>query len=336
MRRRVGAVARYNQGMSKRANVSADPDRVDGVLAPALLSGYQFVPLDGLALKRERAETFAGEQRLKGTVLLAGEGINFSLWGADAALRHWLDWIAESLGAATPVLNRQRVDTPPFLRLKVRVRDEIVTFDPAIRPGIDDLPGAALAPEDWNRLIARDDVQIVDTRNDYEYRLGTFKGALNPGTASFSEFKRYCEKELDPHRPVAMFCTGGVRCEKASVWLREQGFGEVFQLHGGILGYLADMPVEASRWRGECFVFDDRVSVDARLRPTGRVVCRGCRKPAEGLDEAGVPPIGEDGDCRICGEVFDSARLGSLQERARQVRLARERGAMHLGPDAQT
>lgn len=322
--------------MFERLNTPAESCRDADESASTLLSGYQFVRLGGLALKRERAEAFARDHGLKGTVLLAEEGINFSLWGADAALRQWLDWIGETLGVDAPVLNRQCSDVSPFLRLKVRVRDEIVTFDPAIRPGIDDAPGAALAPEDWNRLIARDDVQIVDTRNDYEYRLGSFKGALNPGTASFSEFKRYCENELDPQRPVAMFCTGGVRCEKASVWLRGQGFDEVFQLHGGILGYLAETPDEASRWRGECFVFDDRVSVDARLRPTDRVVCRGCRKPAEGLDAAGVPPIGEDGDCRICGKVFDAIRLGSLRERARQVRLARERGAAHLGPEAQS
>jgi len=322
--------------MSERVNTTSDSDRDTDDPEPTLLSGYQFVRLGALALKRERANAFARDRGLKGTVLLAEEGINFSLWGADAALRQWLEWIAESLGADAPLLNRQRSDISPFLRLKVRVRDEIVTFDPAIRPGIDDAPGAALGPEEWNRLLARDGVQIVDTRNDYEYRLGSFEGAINPGTASFSEFKRYCENALDPDRPVAMFCTGGVRCEKASVWLREQGFGDVFQLHGGILGYLAETPDEASRWRGECFVFDDRVSVDARLRPTGRVVCRGCRKPVEGLDAAGVPPIGEDGDCRICGEVFEPARLGSLRERARQVRLARERGATHLGPEAQT
>ncbi|MGB0513727.1 MAG: rhodanese-related sulfurtransferase [Wenzhouxiangellaceae bacterium] len=329
--------------MNKTANTKPDPQsnsfpeptNTAGDSRPAVLSGYQFLRLDGLALKRARAEAFARERSLKGTVLLAEEGINFSLSGADTALREWLDWIAKALGADAPVLNRQRSDQPPFLRLKVRLRDEIVTFDPAIRPGIDDRVGAALAAAEWNRMIARDDVQIVDTRNDYEYRLGTFERARNPGTASFAEFKTYCRDALDPDRPVAMFCTGGVRCEKASIWLRQQGFEQVFQLHGGILGYLAEIPAEVSRWRGECFVFDDRVSVNAQLRPTGRVVCRGCRKPAEGLDAAGVPPIGGDGDCRICGESFDAARLGSLRERARQVRLARARGASHLGPEAQ-
>jgi UPF0176 protein len=192
-----------------------------------------------------------------------------------------------------------------------------------------------VAPDDWNRIIQGENIQLVDTRNDYEYRLGSFEGARNPGTASFTEFKQWCESELDPDRPVAMFCTGGVRCEKASAWLRARGFAEVFQLHGGILGYLAQVQAPESRWRGECFVFDDRVSLAANLAPTGRVVCRGCRLPAEGLDAEGVPPISDRGQCGLCDQSFDAARLGSLRERARQARLAAERGESHFGPAAQ-
>lgn len=301
---------------------------------PALevLSGYQFIVLDHPARTRERIRSFAEENRLTGTVLVAPEGLNFSLVGAPEALDGWLDWIGRKLGCDAPVTSRQVVDQPPFLRLKVRTRDEIVTFDPDVDP----VAGQSVSPTDWNRLIERDGVQLVDTRNDYEYRLGTFERAENPGTATFSEFKDYCRERLDPDRPVAMFCTGGVRCEKAGAWLARQGFDEVYQLRGGILGYLAETPPEQSHWRGECFVFDDRVSLDAELRPTGRVVCRGCRKPATGLDAAGVPPIDEDGTCRACGEVFDADRLGSLRERARQVALAAARGEPHLGPAAQT
>lgn len=304
-------------------------------LKTEILSGYQFVPLQSLALWRERIETFAAERGFKGTVLLAAEGINFSLSGTASALDDWLAWIDRQLACASPVINRQAVDAPPFLRLKVRVREEIVTFDPAVMPSPANT-GKSLSPVEWNALLESDELQLVDTRNDYEYRIGSFAGAVNPHTGSFTEFKDYCRKQLDPEKPVAMFCTGGVRCEKASAWLKASGFSNVYQLHGGILGYLSATPPEASRWRGECFVFDDRVSVDASLRPTGRVVCRGCRHPAQGLDAAGVPPISADGECRLCGQVFPATRLGSLRERSRQVALAQAHDRTHLGPEAQS
>jgi len=297
-----------------------------------ILSGYQFSPIEHPARWRERIRAFAEASALRGTVLVAGEGVNFSLAGTAESLDGWLAWIASRLGCDAPVTSRQPVSEPPFLRLKVRARDEIVTFDPRVRPK----RGAAVSPREWNELLARDGVQIVDTRNDYEFRLGAFDGAANPGTAVFTEFKEYCRRALDPERPVAMFCTGGIRCEKAGAWLADQGFDSVYQLRGGILGYLAEVPAAESRWRGECFVFDDRVSVDAQLKPTGRVVCRGCRKPAAGLDAAGVPPIDADGACRLCGDEFDATRLGSMRERARQMALAEARGARHLGPEAQS
>lgn len=299
-----------------------------------VMAGYAFVALDRLPLLRERVAAFLRARGLKGTVLLAPEGINFSVGGTARLLDDWLEWIARHPGIRSPVINRQAVDSPPFLRLKVRIRPEIVTFDPEIHPD-ERQRGQAVAGRDWDELIAQEQVQLVDTRNDYEYRLGSFDGALNPGTQNFAGFKEFCRRALDPARPVAMFCTGGVRCEKASLWLERNGFDQVFQLHGGILGYLAETPPERSRWHGECFVFDDRVSVDAALKPTGRVVCRGCRKPVEGLDAAGIPPIDADGGCRICDETFDAARLGSLRERARQVMLAATRGGAHLGPEAQ-
>jgi len=300
-----------------------------------VVSGYQFVPLKHLALWRERTEAFAAGLGLKGTVLLAGEGINFSLGGAASRLDEWLTWIGRHLGCACPVVSRQSVDAPPFLRLKVRQRDEIVTFDRSVVPTAE-CSGQALSPAEWNALLDDDELQLVDTRNDYEYRIGSFAGAVNPQTNSFTEFKDYSNQQLDPDKPVAMFCTGGVRCEKAGAWLKASGFSRVYQLRGGILGYLSATSPEVSRWRGECFVFDDRVSVDESLRPTGRVVCRGCRHPVEGLDAAGVPPVSTDGECRLCGKVFDEARLGSLRERSRQVALAQARGYVHLGPDAQS
>lgn len=299
-----------------------------------LVAGYQFLPLANLPLSRARALKALNKLSLHGTVLLAEEGINFSLSGPSDALDRALAWLAEHLGVDAPLVNRQRIDSVPFRRLKVRIRPEIVTFDPDAAPGAG-RRGRALDPQAFNALLVRDDVQLVDTRNHYEYAIGSFEGAIDPGTDSFAEFKDWARESLDRDRPVAMFCTGGIRCEKASLWMEAQGFDEVYQLHGGILGYLDTIAPEESRWRGECFVFDDRVSVDRELKPTGRIVCIGCRRPAEGLDASGMPPIesrDEDVRCAACGEIFDERRWSSLRERARQVALATERGASHLGP----
>jgi len=296
-----------------------------------LLSAYQFLPLSDLPLLRERILWAARERTLLGTVLIAPEGINFSLGGSREALESMLDWLRESLKLSDPVCNWQQVDAVPFLRLKVRIRPEIITFDADLVPG--DAPtGQALSPEQWQALIARDEVQLVDTRNQYEYQLGSFEGAMDPAIERFTDFGDWALSHLDPDRPVAMFCTGGVRCEKASAWLLARGYGSVYQLDGGILNYLREIPAERSRWRGECFVFDDRVSIDHALKPTGRPVCAGCREPADGLAEDGMPPIDGQERCTLCDRQFDAPRLAGLRERVRQVALARQRGRQHLGP----
>jgi len=284
-------------------------------------SGYGFRAMERPQTVARSAQARLERAAILGTVVIAPEGINFSLSGDASGLDAWVADLRGELGIERPVVNRQRVDQPPFSRLKVRVRPEIVTFDPRVRP--DRAPGGRpVAPAHWNALIDRDEVQLVDTRNDYEFALGSFDGARNPDTESFTDFKAFCNRRLDPERPVAMFCTGGVRCEKAGVWMRELGFSEVYQLEGGVLGYLAEVPEQQSRWRGECFVFDDRVSVDASLRPTGRVICKGCRFAMPGLDAAGNPPLDRDGRCAACHRKFDAGRLLSLRERARQTRLA--------------
>ncbi len=266
---------------------------------PQLLSAYQFVGLDQLPLQRDRIRARATELGLKGTVLIASEGINFSLGGERDQLERWLSWAKERLGLDAPVVNWQTVGSVPFLRLKVRIRPEIITFDPDLVPG-EARTGQALSPEQWHALIQRDDVQLVDTRNQYEYALGTFERAMDPATERFTEFGPWALEHLSPDRPVAMFCTGGVRCEKASAWLLERGYSQVYQLDGGILNYLKTIPERESRWRGECFVFDDRVSVDHALAPTGRPVCAGCRRPVDGLEADAMPPVDAAGQCRLC------------------------------------
>ena len=296
-----------------------------------LLSAYQFTSLDQLPLQRARILLRAGDLGLKGTVLIAAEGINFSLGGPRDALEEWLTWAGERLGVVAPVVNWQGVRAVPFLRLKVRIRPEIITFDPAIVPG-DSPTGQALPPEQWHRLIGQEDVQLVDTRNQYEFELGSFEGARDPATERFTEFGDWALNNLSPDRPVAMFCTGGVRCEKASAWLLRHGYDQVYQLEGGILNYLRSIPESESRWSGECFVFDDRVSVDHSLEPTGRPVCAGCRRPVEGLAPDAMPPVDAAGHCGLCSEHFDPARLAGLRERVRQIRLAQARGENHLGP----
>ena len=301
---------------------------------PELLSAYCFSDLDRLPLLRERLKVRAGELDLVGTILLASEGINFSLGGEPAAIDAWVDYLAAEHGIQALIINRSVVETVPFLRLKVRIRPEIITFDPDLRPG--QVPtGKALAPRQWHALIEGEEVQLVDTRNHYEYEIGSFKSAVDPNIDSFTEFRQWALDHLTPDQPVAMFCTGGVRCEKASAWLLANGFDQVFQLEGGILNYLREIPAEQSLWQGDCYVFDDRVAVDHALQPTGRVLCAACSRPAEGLDASGMPPIGLQRDCGLCGEQFDAGRLAGLRERVRQIALARERGQTHIGPQAQ-
>lgn len=304
--------------------------RIMHISESRLASGYQFVALDELPLKRARILARARSLGLAGTVLIAPEGINFSLAGAPGALDDWLDWAAGHLDMDQPVINRQRVGEPPFLRLKVRIRLEIISFDQRLDPA--QTGAEALDPEAFERLLEGDAVQLVDARNRYEVALGRFEGALDPATDNFSEFRDWARTRLDPVRPVAMYCTGGVRCEKAGAWLKARGFERVYQLEGGILRYLEKIPEHRSRWRGECFVFDDRVSVDHRLQPAGRSMCGGCRRPAQGPDASGMPPIDVNGACQACGRQFDPARQRALRERTRQIELARQRGDRHLGP----
>ncbi len=300
-----------------------------------LVSGYQFKAQSELALMRQRLLGLGRQLDLLGTVLLAPEGINLSLGGESEALDRYLGQLSADYGLGKLVMHRQPVTAVPFLRLKVRIRSEIIAFEPELDPG-QVKTGEALGPKEWHDLLAGEQVQLVDARNDYEYRIGSFKGAANPEIERFTEFADWARENLEPDRPVAMFCTGGVRCEKASARLLADGFSEVYHLRGGILKYLETFQNQSSRWEGECFVFDDRVSVDHSLQPSDRPVCAGCRHPHAALPSSGMPPVSDQGECSLCQRRFDSARLAGIRERVRQIALARQRGQTHLGPQSAT
>lgn len=296
-----------------------------------LLSAYQFVDLAGLPIKQAELRVAAKRLGLIGTVLIAPEGINFSLGGSEDALQAWMDYLASEHQITALTTNWQPVQSVPFLRLKVRIRPEIITFDPEVLPH-HSKTAEHVDPKTWHALIQDPEVQLVDTRNQNECDVGTFKGAIDPHIDKFSEFREWSLSALDPNRPVAMFCTGGVRCEKAGAYLKQHGFGAVYQLQGGILNYLRQIDPERSLWAGECFVFDDRISVDHALSPTDKGICAGCRNPVDGLAAGNLPPWDEAGQCQICQETFSPTKIAGIKERIRQMSLAKARGERHLGP----
>lgn len=297
---------------------------------------YKFVDLPEHATWREPLRTLCESQGVKGTLLLAREGINGTIAGPEAGVRAVLAWLRGDTRLADLQHKESWADTPPFHRLKVRLKHEIVTLGV---PGLDPTRtvGTYVKPADWNALIEQPDVLLIDTRNDYEVKIGTFEGAVNPGIRSFTELPAWLAQQpalQGPNKPrVAMFCTGGIRCEKSTALLKMQGFEEVYHLEGGILKYLEEVAPGSSRWRGECFVFDERVSVGHGLAPGASELCRSCRWPL--TEEDRQSPLFEQGvSCPHCHDQRDAAARERLAERQRQVLLARERGAQHIGSTA--
>jgi len=241
---------------------------------------YKFVAIADAEALREHLLGFATAHAIKGTILIAPEGINATVAGPDDGIRALLAELRRDPRFADLVSKESNATEMPFGRLKVKIKREIVTLrrpeaDPAREVGI------YVKPEDWNALIADPDVLVIDTRNVYEVAVGTFEGAIDPATRSFAEFPDFVAAKLDPARDrrIAMFCTGGIRCEKASSYLLAQGFPEVYHLEGGILKYLEMVPPEQSRWQGECFVFDERVALEHGLEPGTYVMCEACGTP---------------------------------------------------------
>ncbi len=292
---------------------------------------YQFVSLPDYQDLKEPLTEQCQAAGIKGTLLLASEGINGTIAGTREGIDQILAYLKSDERLAGISHKESFHDETPFYRMKVKLKKEIVTMGVE---GIDPLQvvGTYVAPKDWNALIADPDVVVVDTRNDYEYELGSFEGAVNPETKSFREFPQYVADNMDPkkHKKVAMFCTGGIRCEKSTAYMKEQGFEEVYHLHGGILQYLEDVPEKESLWNGECYVFDNRVSVDHDLNPGTYDLCHGCREPINADDKASEKFI-EGVSCPRCFDTQTDEQRERFLERQKQMELARARNQVHIG-----
>lgn len=294
---------------------------------------YKFVTLNDFELLQKPLLDEMLRLDVKGTLLLANEGINGTVAGSREGIDALLDYLRRDERLADVGTKESFDDEMPFYRTKVKLKKEIVTMGVE---GIDPkrVVGTYVKPKDWNALISDPDVILVDTRNDYEVGIGTFKGALDPNTKTFREFPQYVKENLDPqkHKKVAMFCTGGIRCEKSTAYLKEQGFDEVYHLEGGILKYLEEVPKEETMWEGECFVFDNRVTVDHDLQKGHFDQCHACRRPITEDDKQSEHYV-QGVSCYHCIDEYDEAQRERFRQREHQMQLAKARGEDHLGND---
>jgi UPF0176 protein len=299
---------------------------------------YQFVELPDYRTIRAPLLDTCISHGLRGTLLLAEEGINGTIAGTREgidAVKQWLDADGrfDRLEYKESLMGAEGV---PFYRMKVKLKKEIVTLGvPGISPKMK--VGRYVMPEDWNALITDPGTITIDTRNDYEYEVGTFKGAINPETKTFREFPEWVADNLDPkkHKKVAMFCTGGIRCEKSTSYLLEQGFEEVYHLKGGVLNYFEQVPHTESTWEGECFVFDNRVTVNHQLEPGEFDQCHACRRPITKEDKA-RPEFVMGVQCHHCVDEYSDTQRERFRMRQQQIELAESRGERHVGMDVQT
>ena len=296
---------------------------------------YKFVALPDFAALHDPLLACCEAHGVKGTLLLASEGINGTIAGLEPGLRAVLAHLRNDPRLSALQHKESWSHKPPFLRMKVRLKKEIVTLRV---PGLDPnkTVGQYVKPADWNALLADPDVVVIDTRNDYEVAIGSFKGAVNPDIKAFTELPAWLDAQasLQPEggkKPkVAMFCTGGIRCEKSTALMKMRGFDEVYHLEGGILKYLEEVPPQDSAWEGECFVFDERVSVGHGLKPGPYGLCRSCRWPVSEADK-NSPLYVKGVSCPHCHGQRTPEEKAGLAERQRQVELAEARGEVHVG-----
>lgn len=295
---------------------------------------YKFVALEDYKAIRQPLLEAMESNGIKGTLLLASEGINGTVSGTQEGIDALLAWL-NSDDRFNPISFKLSYhDNQPFYRTKVKLKKEIVTMGVE---GIDPRKtvGTYVKPKDWNALISDPDVLLIDTRNDYEIEIGTFEHAVNPNTKTFREFPEYVKNNLDPkkNKKVAMFCTGGIRCEKSTAYLKEQGFEEVYHLEGGILQYLEDVPKEDTLWKGDCFVFDNRVAVNHDLEKSEYDQCYACRLPITDDDKAS-DKYEQGVSCPQCYGTHTDEQIARFREREKQINLARARNEEHVGTEA--
>jgi UPF0176 protein len=296
---------------------------------------YRFASLPDPASLRDLVRAQCVKQGIKGTILLATEGLNGTIAGAEAGIAEIIGYLRTLPGCAGLDVKYSHADEMPFYRMKVMVKKEIVALG---QPDVDPVGkvGNYVAPQDWNALISDPETVVIDTRNDYEVGIGTFKGAIDPKTATFRDFPDWFRANRDAvtsgKTKVAMFCTGGIRCEKSTAFLRSEGIDAVYHLEGGILRYLETVPKDDSLWEGECFVFDQRVSVGHGLELGSYGRCHACRDPLS-AEEMASPLYVEGISCPHCHDQFDDSRRARFAERQKQVKLAEKRGKGHIGVD---
>ncbi len=292
---------------------------------------YKFVHLPDYRDLQTTLQQRCADLGLLGTILLAEEGINGTISGSEVSIRRLFERLRKDERLQDIHYKESRASEQIFHRMKVRLKKEIVTLGVG---GVDPnrIVGEHIKPEDWNALISRDDVRLIDTRNDYEHELGTFSGAEDPQTGSFREFPEWVANNLDPEtdQHVAMFCTGGIRCEKSTSYLLQQGFKNVYHLDGGILNYLEKVEKDKTLWQGECFVFDHRVSVDHDLAVGDYELCPACRMPLNAEDKKS-PLFELHVSCPRCHDHISETKREGLLERARQIKLSADRGERHIG-----
>lgn len=296
---------------------------------------YCFASFNDCESIRASLDRVCREQAIRGTLLIANEGVNGTIAGPSERIALVLEHIRGLPGCADLDVKLSSAEAMPFHRMKVRIKREIVTLG---EPDVDPVSnaGAYVEPKDWNALITDENTIIIDTRNDYEVAIGSFAGAINPETSSFRDFPAWFRSARDgllgdgKQPRVAMFCTGGIRCEKSTAFLKKEGVDEVYHLKGGILKYLEDVPEDESLWSGECFVFDERVAIGHGLTPGTHELCRACRKPLSERDIAS-PQYEKGVSCAAChGQRTDEQRA-SYRERHRQQKLAEDEGRRHVG-----
>ena len=292
---------------------------------------YKFVSLDDFADIQQPLLDVCNAADVKGTLLLAHEGINGTVAGSRAGIDKMLAWLRSDPRLADLPHKESYTSEPPFLRMKVKLKKEIVTIGiPEVSPT--KTVGTYVQGKEWDALLDDPDVVVIDTRNEYEYAVGTFENAVNPHTETFREFPDYVRENLDPkkNKKVAMFCTGGIRCEKASSFMLEEGFEEVFHLDGGILKYLEQTSPQEQKWQGECFVFDERVTVDSELNKGSYDMCHACRMPITKAEQE-RPEFEAGVSCHYCIDKRTEAQKAAAREREKQMQLATQRGEQHLG-----